>query len=358
MNARLIVLFIALTFVAACSPAPYTRPEGAPLPLSPSIQEAQRLIDAATNTALAVNTQQAVATLNAQATLDTASRDATAIAIVANARATESAALFAPTQTVAAATAVAAQSTQAFVTAATAQSIAATQSAEAEAHAQNMELAVTIFWMSVVALPVLCLTVAGCVYLLRLARSHKLNQTFELIYDEDGLLRGYRDWRPSTGWVVTLLGPTRALGPSANPATTPEAEARAAWAEFVKDVARAASMLDSWSINKLSTRKGGAAVAPEDQIEHARQIALEVGAVTDYGSNTGLNWAAGWNLPRLEAELDDDIFFTLPHRDDNSLIPAPTADLSHCNATQSNAANARNAASLFRSPMQRSSVHS
>lgn len=110
------------------------------------------------------------------------------------------------------------------------------------------------------------------------------------------------------------------------------------WINFVQDVARAASIVGSWSINALSTRTGGAAVASEDDIAEAQRIAVEIGAITNYGGQHGFDWSDGWGLTDLCTQLDAGADFSLPHRKDGAPKPAPKADLSQCNATQSKTA--------------------
>lgn len=329
------IILVCMVFIAGCSSR--AQEVAAPRPLSP--QEAGQIVIDATNTAAAFATSDAQATravmatanvmaTQAQSTLDAGQRNAIIMVTQAAARQTLDAASISPTQTI-----------QAVV-------VAQTQSAQAVIqanHARDVENYWTIFAMVIGG----ALTLAICGVIVWIGRayagktkSQAASHTFELISDEHGVPRAYRTFNPSSGiWTVYPLNLGLPPGP-VEQATLPNPnnEAREKWGTFVKDVARGASLISSWSINDLSTRKGGAGVATEDMIEAARNIAVEIGALVNYGGNRGFDWATGWGMIELGAEIDAGRAFTLPHRPDGSLLLPPQADISRCNARQRNTA--------------------
>ncbi len=306
-------------------------------PYAPSVQEAQRLIDAATNTAVAVSTSQAIATEFARATEDTASRDATAIALVANARLTEAAAIMAPTQTLLAATATAAPATSTAEAAIVQAAATAIQAANQREHDNTMSTA----WNLIIMLLLGVFTTCACIAVLWIGRAYAATrrasyapETFQVVTFEG--VPFYRTWTPEAGWIVTPVW--KGLLPKGmTPPADPLAELRAGWVLVVKDVARAGAEVGSLSVNKLSTRKGGYGIASEAAIEDAQAIMEELGAIQDFGSNKGYGWVGERAYIDLMTALDEGKPFHLPTLPNGTVKNPPVIDLSRLPPKQSKA---------------------
>ena len=312
----LLAFLLTLTACATASPAPVGYQ-----PMSP--QEMQRQIDALTNTAQAAATARAVGTQDAQATVDAYRRDSTAtvealardvVATVdlAHAGSTAAAAQVGPTQT--------AQTI----------SLAATVSAQQDADLAQRR-SISRIWSIVWQVATLVAAIGMCLAALMVGRAFEGRQQFEQIMDEDGKLIGIRFRGNSGGWVVQVLDRKMLAAP---PVSVDDVMARHYWAEAARDMAQAASIAGSWSVNALSTREGGAGCASEADVIACQGIAEYLGAITNYGGTRGYDWSPGWDYPRLAGVLDGGSDFPLPLRKDKTIRSAPEVALPPSNTNQ------------------------
>ena len=289
----------------ACSPA-----SSPAIVMNNSPQEAQRVIDGATNTSIAQATQYAQATLHRAET--------------------EQAVSDAQTQTL---MPLVIQSTE---QALNLLSDGATSVAEQTATAQTLQQRVAesrewqeTVWTLLKIGGTLAIIICTCLLLLSIGyavSARTLPDTFQIV-EINGVPVAYRWLVPHTGtWVVRPIDTSRYIeAPRVVDAQYEERELRAQYCQVLKKLAQASAIYETWSIDVLSNRDKVRGVASEGTVYDLRVIGEHLGQLQDYGGSRGWDYAPQCNYTTLSTLLadPDTLTFPLPQRADGTYKPAP-----------------------------------